>query len=176
MSPLKIGINKWRLLLILLISVVFIMNGLTMLIESNEVTVKTSPILVKLIGILSILLFGVILYIASKQLFDTELGVSLDEEGINDRSSAMAVGSVKWENITNIETKKFLWMKSLALHTNNPEKYLREASGVKLRVLAGNLHRTKTPVVISARNLKKKHGDFEQLVRNFWEVSKEAKL
>jgi hypothetical protein len=176
MSPINIGLNKWRLLLIIFIAVIFVMNGLTMLFETNGKIVKTNLLLVKLIGGLSILFFSVIIYVASKQLFNPELGISLDEVGINDHSNGMAVGIIKWENITNIETQKFLWMKSLAIHTNNPEKYLREASGIKLRLLAGNLNRTKTPVVVSARNLKMRHSEFEQLVRNFWTVSKEIKI
>tara|TARA_R110000737_G_scaffold224336_3_gene239341 strand:+ start:19848 stop:20306 length:459 start_codon:yes stop_codon:yes gene_type:complete len=151
------------------------MNGLTMLIEVKDAVVRTNPFLVKLIGSASILFFGVIIYIASKQLFNPELGISLDEDGMNDHSNGMAVGMINWANITSIETNKFLWMKSLVIHTDNPEKYLGEASGLKLRVLAGNLNRTKTPIVISTRNLKMKHSEFKQLVEDFWSVSKSMK-
>lgn len=169
----KIGLNKWRLIFIILISVIFIMNGLTMLFEASNELVKTSPFLVRLIGVMSIAFFGIIIFTSSKQLFDPELGVTLDEIGLNDHSSSMAVGMINWEHITKIETFKFLWMKSLAVHTDNPEKYLREASGVKLRVLAGNLNRTKTPIVISTRSLKIKHIEFDKLIRDYWSVSKE---
>lgn len=175
MEPVKIGLNKWRLLFILLLSILFIMNGLTMLLEWNGEMVRTSPFLVKLIGVLSILFFGGIIFVSSKQLFDPELGVTLDEEGLNDQSNGFAVGWIKWQNITHIETQSFLWMKSLVIHTNNPEKYLQEASGLKLRILAGNLKRAKTPIIVSSRNLKIKQAKFEQLVRDFWTISKEVK-
>lgn len=164
-------LNKWRLLLILLVSVIFIMNGLTILFEGKTEVVSTSPFLVKTVGFLTLLIFGIMIYIASKKLFDPELGITLNEEGINDHSSSLAVGMVNWANITQIETKKFLWLKSLAIHTNNPEKYLREASGIKLRILAGNLNRTETPVLITAGSLKIKFAKLEELIQDYWEKS-----
>jgi hypothetical protein len=163
--------KKWRILFLLLISVVFIMNGLTLLVESDSERVGTNLFLVKMVGILTLLIFGVIVFINSQKLFDPELSLLIDEEGITDRTNKFAVGQIKWENITQIESKKALWMNSLVIHTNNPEKYLREAKGFKLRILAGNLNRTKTPVVISIGGLKAKKGRIETLVRENWEKS-----
>ncbi|MFA7274624.1 MAG: STM3941 family protein [Crocinitomicaceae bacterium] len=176
MNPVTLGLNKWRLILILLVSIFFLFNGLTMFFVDKTETVQTNPVLVKTIGLLSLGLFGTILYIASKQLFDNSLGVYLDASGISDYSNAMGVGQVEWEDIERIEIQKFLWMKSLAIHTSNPGKYLRDAKGIKLRILAGNLSRAKTPVVISSRNLKIRFSTFEAMVREYWEKSKESSL
>jgi|GEM_PF-700021 hypothetical protein len=165
-------LNKWRLLLILLVSVIFIMNGLAILFEGKTEIVSTNPILVKTVGFLTLLFFSLIIFIVSKRLFEPELGLTIDEEGVNDHSSNFAVGLVKWENVTQIETKKFIWMKSLLIHTNNPEEYLREASGFKLRLLAGNIHRSKTPIVISGGGLKIKFSKLEELIQDYWEKSK----
>ena len=147
------------------------MNGLTILFEGKNQVVSTNPFMVKTVGILTLLFFGVIIYVTSKQLFNPELGLTIDEEGVNDYSNSMAVGMVNWENIIQIEKKKFLWTKSLAIHTNNPEKYLGEAKGMKLRVLAGNLNRTKTPIVISARPLKISSTKLEGLINDYWHKS-----
>lgn len=150
------------------------MNALTILFEGKNEMIQTNPILVKVVGISTLLFFSVILYIASKQLFNPELGLTFNDEGINDHSNGMAVGMIKWEDITEIKTLKFLWMKSMAIHTNNPEKYLREASGFKLRVLAGNLNRAKTPILISSKSLKIRYSNLEKMTLEYWKKHKKG--
>ncbi len=172
METITIKLNKWRLLLIIVISVIFIMNALTILFEAKNEVVKTTPVLVNLVGISTLLFFSVVLYVASKQLFNPELGLTFDDEGINDHSNGVAVGLVKWENIIDIKTHRFLFMKSMVIYTNNPEKYLREAKGLKLRVLAGNLTRTKSPIVISSKSLKISYSNLEETTRRFWNKNK----
>jgi len=98
-------LNKWRLLLILLVSVIFIMNGLAILFEGKTEIVSTNPILVKTVGFLTLLFFSLIIFIVSKRLFEPELGLTIDEEGVNDHSSNFAVGLVKWRTLRKLKPR-----------------------------------------------------------------------
>ena len=160
-EKIEIPISKNKLYLIVTSSLLFVIAGIWLFLNSNEfekiTTIKYlgNPILIKSIGIISVLFFGATGKYGIRKMFDNKPGLIIDSTGITDNSNASSVGLIEWNDISDIITKQIMSTKFLLINVTNPEKYIGKAkSGMKAKLMRSNMKMYGTPLSITSNTLK----------------------
>lgn len=166
MKEIIIPLSKKKFTLVLFGAVCFVVSGVWLF--QNADTVARYPpififieiIFIKIISVVCVIFFGLCGVYAFIKLFDNKPGLVINNDGIIDNSSYTSVGLIRWENITNVNTREFYGVKCLTIEVNNAEEILSKQTGLKK--LLFDLHKgyIDSPVQISSTALK---CDFQEL-------------
>src|SRR5690606_34530155 len=103
MKEIKIPISNKKMILLVLGALAFVLIGIWFVIEPESLSTSTrnrNPYFTQVIGIVSIIFFGLCLLIMIIQLLDkTFKGVIINDKGIYENSSILNIGLIKWEDI-----------------------------------------------------------------------------
>jgi len=166
MNKIEIPLSKTKILLTIGGSTLFIVIGLYFITSMAEHQTKYNPTLVKGVGYASILFFGATGIYGIKKMFDNNVGLTIDNNGIIDNTNATSIGLIKWENITEIRTEQVKSTKFLLIFTNDPDQILEKVSGFKRLLMAGNMKMYGTPLSITSTTLKYNFADLEKLLKD----------
>jgi hypothetical protein len=165
MAQIKIPLSKSKIFLGIGGSVLFIVLGIFLItVVANQQT-RFNPLLIKGIGISSVLFFGMTTLYGIRKLFDKAIGLIIDENGITDNSSGVSAGLIKWNEITSIRTAQIMSTKFLLIDTFNPEKYVGRGNKFKEKLMRTNMKMYGTPISISSNTLKMNFDKLEHLVQ-----------
>lgn len=117
--------------------------------------------MIKIVGGIGILFFGLGLIVFPKMLFNNKPGIVIDEHGVTDYVTKPEVGTIEWGEITHVGIIHIMHNKMLAIYVREPEKYLGR---VRAWGLVNNYKLVGTPFVISSSVLKMKLKDLEVLI------------
>ena len=163
MEKVEIPLSKKKLVLGIIGSILFVVLGAFVVMSKEP---KLASIFVKIAGIAGILFFGATGVYGVIKSFDKSIGLTIDENGIIDNSSASSIGLIKWSDITEIQTSQVQSTKFLLIHTVNPDFYINKAKGVKRKVMEMNKRFYGTPLSIASTTLKYNFKDLEKLIND----------
>jgi hypothetical protein len=166
MNKIEIPISKTKLLLGIGGSILFLVLGLYLFTTVADQQTRFNPTLVKGIGIAGILFFGATGIYGIKKIFDKNIGLTIDENGIIDNTNATSIGLIKWADITEIKTEQVMSTKFLLIYTSDPNRILEKATGIKRKLLEGNMKMYGTPLSITSNTLRYNFSDLEKLIRD----------
>ena len=171
MQKIEIQSSKTKLILMFIGCNIFIVLALNFAINPQKFTsyVFRNIEFIRTFGIIASILFSVAWVYFPVKLFDKKPGLILDENGINDNSSAVSVGLILWKDIVSIRTEKIQSTKFLIINIDNAEKYLKRSSKFKRFLLKTNMRMYGTPITISSTGLKYNFENLEKLIRNEFE-------
>ena len=115
------------------------------------------------------------MFFLTKSIRGPQVGLVVDEVGINDTSTPTALGLIKWEEITKIESLDIEGTLFLLIHVVNPEQYLERTKYFSRRPLKVGIKMYGTPVIISAHSLKCNSDELEDLLYTSLEKYKKEK-
>src|SRR6516164_9557180 len=93
-----VPLSKGRIILLLLGAVAFVVASIWMWSIADAQT-RFNPLTMKAAAIAGVSFFGMCAIYSSYKLFDTRPGLIIDEQGIEDHSSAVAAGRIPWEDV-----------------------------------------------------------------------------
>ena len=154
---MEISLSKSKLTRGLVASIIFVLMGFWLLTyeptESNPIF--NYPFVKYVAAIASILFFGFGTFYFSRKLTDKKPGIVIDDEGITDNSSAVAVGLIPWSDIKQLAKAKVMKQEFIIIVVNNPEYYLsQQTSFLKKKGMKYNYNNYGSPLAISANGLK----------------------
>ena len=158
--------SKLKSLGIIFLSLCFVVAGVWMLYMSRFEAANTS-FLLRIIGLASIIFFGFCGLYPAIKLFDTRPGLVLDSVGIIDRSSAVSVGRVPWQDIHRIDVTQVENQRFLTFYVRDPERYVQRGNWIQRRMNALNYKYYGSPVQISSLSLKISFGELNSLVLEY---------
>ncbi|NRS90341.1 hypothetical protein HNQ02_003281 [Flavobacterium sp. 7E] len=178
MNKIEISLNKTKLALSILGAFSIVFFGILFIINPD---IFVSPFLrsaelVKIIGIIGVLLFSILGVFGVKKLLDKKAGLTIGENGITDNTNSSSVGFIKWDDITDIKAEQFMSIKFLLIFTHDPNEILKETSGIKRKILQGNIKKYGTPILITSTNLKCDFDDLNKLLTDKLNEKREKKL
>ncbi len=156
-------------------SLIFVVLGIVfILIPKLFITFLVKNILfIQFFGILSVLFFGFILItLIQKKIFDKNIGIEINTEGIIDNSSFVSIGLIKWEDIVSIEKSNVMLTNFLLIKVKNPERYIKKAKGIKSKLLRGNYNSYGTPISISSNFIDCSFSHLEDVLLSSFEKYK----
>lgn len=92
-----------------------------------------------LIGLFSIVFFGWGFIILFKRIFTSHSLLIVDEQGMTDHSSALALGFVPWEDIENVQLRHMLNQTFISVSVKDQEAYLAKMSTLQRNATKANL-------------------------------------
>ncbi|MDJ0756052.1 MAG: STM3941 family protein [Ardenticatenaceae bacterium] len=159
-DEIVISHSKAKITLSAVGSLVFVIGGAWLLgIAINNPGIES--IILAAISVVTILFFGMILIYLLTRFGDQSPGLLINSQGIIDRSSAVAVGLIPWEEITGYSVKTARGQSFLAIHVRHPERFMNERGWIKRMLLRGNQRLYGSPIQISSNTLAV---NFSQLV------------
>ncbi|MCD0467421.1 STM3941 family protein [Flavobacterium sp. ENC] len=165
MGEIEIYSSKKKSFLLLIGSFLFVVGGIWMFMNAENLTgFRTrSPILVKGIGIISVLFFGVGFYLSIKQLVKNKLFLIIDKSGINVSPNKNPSNLIKWNNIEGFSELKIQNQKMVLINVNNPDYWIEnEKNQIRKKIIQFNFNNYGSPFLLSAISMQINH---EQLVK-----------
>ena len=177
MQRIEIPLSKRNIVLYIIVCIAFVVGGLLLVVNpANFVTnLFSNPGTILMVGFGTIALFGVMSVFLIKKILDKKVGLVIDDQGINDNSSATSVGMIDWTDVSSIKTIDLGIVKSVAIETNKPQKYIdRGTSKLVKYTLQKNYETYGSPVIVASAALNIKHESLIQLLQEGYkkEVSK----
>jgi hypothetical protein len=166
-EQIEIQLSKSKLTLLFLGSIMFVGLGVWYVISPPIVNIPifSNPTLVFIIGLASILFFGLLGFYIFKKLFDKSPGLIISDEGVYDNSSAVSAGFVPWTDIVEIKETKVVNQLFINLVVKNPQDYIdRQKSAFKRKTMQINHKNYGTVIGISTNGLKIKYDELKALI------------
>lgn len=130
-EPIVIPSKKLGNILYAFGALIFVILGLLFLFSSDFFAI--------LIGLFSIIFFGWGFIILIKRIFTSHSLLIVDEQGMTDHSSALALGFVPWEDIENIQLRHMLNQTFISVSVKDQEAYLAKMSTLQRNATKANL-------------------------------------
>jgi hypothetical protein len=164
MQPINIPLSKKKIVLLILGSILFVVAGIWMFLFQADHQTRFNPLLVKIVGIAAVVFFGATGLVGIQKLFDTQMGLIIDQNGITDNSSGVSVGFIDWADVRGLRTSKVMSTKFILIEVNDSEKYINKATNFKARLLRQNLNMYGTPLCIASNTLDFSFNELESLL------------
>lgn len=170
MTEINISLSKKKNVLMVVGAIIFVVMGVLFVYkpENFVISIYRSIAVVRLIGIASIVLFGALGIYGLTKLFDKRIGLTINENGITDNTSAISLGLINWTDISAIETQQVMSTKFLLIFVTHPDEYLNRATGLKKKLLQANMKSYGTPLSITSNSLQCNFESLEQSIITFW--------
>lgn len=157
MEKIEIYSSKKKSFLLLISSLLFVAVGVWMFINAENLTGfrLRSPILLKVIGIISVLFFGIGIYVSIKQLITNQLLLIIDGEGINVNPKKINSKSIEWKNIDGFSELKIQSQKLIIIHVNNSDFWIEnEKNQLRKKLMKFNFNNYGSPFNLSANSMQ----------------------
>lgn len=167
---IEIPLSKKKIYLIIAGSFLFVVAGIWLFFNPNEfqnISIKLlrNPILIKSIGIIGSIFFGITGVYGIRKLSDKKPGLIIDKNGITDNSNASSIGLIEWSDISEIKTSQVMSTKFIMIDVINPEKYIEKAkNGMKAKLMRANMKMYGTPLSITSNTLNYNFEELEKLI------------
>ncbi|MFY7670789.1 STM3941 family protein [Tenacibaculum sp. MEBiC06402] len=171
-DKIEIEISKTKTILLFIGALLFVVAGAVFILMPERFInpIFKSSTIITIVGISSVIFFGLCVIFISRKLFKTKIGLIIDENGITDNTNATNVGLINWEDIIQIRTLEIASTKIMMLDTNKPEKYIdRAKNGITKRILKANYNMYGSPISITSNSLNVKYDELEKIVHQAFE-------
>ena len=168
-STIEIPLSKLKIGLSFIGTIIFVILGILFTTNPEEwLTARSnSPGFVRIIGVISVVFFGVCGIFIGRKLFDKTIGLTIDEKGITDNTNGTSVGLIEWDDITGIDKVEISFSKILLIKTDKPDKYIdRAKNGISKRAMKANNRIYGSPISIISNSLSMKFSELEKLVKS----------
>ena len=155
--PLEIPLSKSKLTLMFLGSVVFVGLGIWFVTNPPKINnpIFGNPTTIFIVGLASILFFGLVGFSIFKKLWDKTPGLIISDQGVFDNASGVSAGLVPWTDIVEIRETKVVNQTFINLVVKNPQVYIdRQKSAFKRKLMQMNYNTYGTVIGISSNGLK----------------------
>ena len=160
-DEIKIPLSKFKLVLLLLASLVFVAGGVLFIINPSTYTdsginhhPKTE---ISVVGYACVIFFGMGVVVFIIKLFDNKPGLLVDKNGvmINPGSGSFSSSFVNWSDIDRFGIIDISRTKLIAIYLKNPEKFIESQTNSFKRKLASFSYKNYgTPISITTSSLK----------------------
>ena len=155
-GKIVIQLSKSKLFLLFLGAVAFAGIGFWFISAPPKIDLPIlgNPAVIFIVGLTSILFFGIMGYFIFKMLGDKSPGLVISAEGVFDNSSAISVGLVLWTDILEIRETKVVNQTFISLIVKNPQDYIdRQTNVIKGVLMQKNYDTYRTAIAISVNGL-----------------------
>ena len=131
-----------------------------------------NPVFVHGVSYVSIVFFGLGIFVGIKKLFDDKPGLIINAQGILDNVSRFSLQPVPWQDIQGFGVAEIHKQKMLVIFLENPQPYLDSATSMQKLGFSGNAKLVGSPWVITAATLKT---NFDELLNTCQQALKQYK-
>lgn len=164
--PYKIPYSKTKMTLLVLLSIGFIAVSTWLTVVAYDKFGDNMAAMVMVFGVMGILFGALGMIVIGRMLNSGKLAIEVNDEGIRDETSGVAVGLIRWEDIERLEPYSVTGNDFISVFVRNPEEYYAKARGT----LAGKAMRlnekmTGTPIQLNCGSVKTPPEQLLELLR-----------
>jgi hypothetical protein len=148
MNSIEIPFSKWKLLIAVAASALFVGLGVFLLFVWSEEPGSSNPMAKKIIGGILIVFFGAVSAFGFVKMLSKKCALLINDEGILDNTTASSFGLIKWENITGFKIEEMMSRKYLVIHVNNGKEMIEKSKGMVRKTMKMNFSMYLTPYAI----------------------------
>lgn len=164
--------KKGRMILLAFLSFLFVLIGGIFVI--SYVVQEDIPIYLVIIGVISIVFFGFCMIYYMKEIIKTKPVLIISDAGIIDRSSYLAPGLVKWEDIKYIDFVEFGGQVFLGIYTHDPNLIIDQSTHLRKLLNKMNKGLLNSQVNIPVKNLSCTEQELVVTIEKYWQSENEA--
>ena len=173
MDKIEIPFNKTKNIILLLGSLLFVFLGVYFVYDPAGF--KYDPIIIRIIGIISIFFFGLASGFILRSLVSKKYALIISEKGIKDNSNMNPALDILWTDIESYSRLKISSQNIFFLHVRNPEYYINQTSGLKKQIMKTNYKKYGSPICLSANSLSISTKELESLINKGTDNFKEKR-
>lgn len=170
MQTIEIHVSKRKMIFSLIGCVAFVGAGVLFIYSPESFarsTVFRTGSMIMVVGVISILFFGLCGYFITKKLFSKSAGLIIDDRGVMDQSSGISGHFIPWSDISGIGKAKVFRQSFVTLIMKNPQDYIdAEKRPAVKKALQMNLRTAGSPFCISANVLDIKFNNLYTLLQH----------
>ncbi|MDE3237138.1 MAG: hypothetical protein KGO81_14395 [Bacteroidota bacterium] len=166
-EQIEIPLSKQKMVLTLLGSIAFVGLGIWFLINPPKISnpIFGNPTLIFIVGLASILFFGLAAVTIFRKFSDKKPGLVIDRHGITDNSSGVSAGLIPWTDIQEIKVSQVMNQKFLMFIVSNPQDYLDKVTNpLKRNAMKINYKTYGSPISISSNALQTNFDGLQKLL------------
>ena len=174
-DKIEIQLSKKKLFISLIIGIGFVLASLFFLFKPEYFvnSLITSLNVVRIIGVVSVLFFGVCSIYIYRKIYDKSPGLIIDSSGVYDNSNATSVGLIKWSDVLEIIDKKVVSERVILIKVNDGDNYIDKSSSKWVRrMMVINQKTYGTPISITANSLDITHDTLITSLNNYYTAYK----
>ncbi len=168
-DKIVIPLNKTKLLLGIIGSILFIILGNWLIINSSVVGSRFSNSFIIGMGLVCVIFFAGTAIISLSKFFSKKPGLQIDANGITDNSNATSLGLIAWQDILSARTEQVMTAKFIIIDVANPSDYINKLTGWKRKLVMANYKKYNSPITISCNTLKTNCSELEKIIQNWIE-------
>jgi hypothetical protein len=152
-----------------MLSALLVVVGCVWLRAPRDSGAPTTPAL-EILSVIGILFFGSAALFAARKVLDGTPALVLDSEGMLDNSSALAVGRVRWAEITQIRVIEVARQRYLSVSVRDPEPFLEKGGPLRRKLNRANFLKVGAPINIKATTLAMPFDRVVERVSDFYRM------
>lgn len=166
MRQIKVGLNKKKLILLLLGGAGFVFFSTWFIVKPYDFVnfLTRDEKIVYTVGIVGVIVFGFGTIMLFIKFLDKNPGLIIDKAGVTDNTTTNPVGFIPWKDITKIEVKKINSISILLIYLKNPNDYILKSSSINRLGLKKNMRTYGTPITITSLSLDCSFAELERLL------------
>jgi hypothetical protein len=167
MNKIEIYSSKKKILLLLTGCIVFVIGGIYMFINAEDLYSYRgrNPIFTKAIGVMSVLLCGLGIYVFIRQLISNQLILIIDKIGININPKKSLSERIEWKNIKGFNEIKIQRTKIVIIKVNNSNYWIeKEENFIRKKLMKFNTNNYGSPFNISANIMQINHSELMKIL------------
>ena len=167
MEKIEIYSSKKKSFLLLIASLLFVVGGIFMLVNTEIFTGyrDRSPIFIKGIGIASILFFSLGIYVSIKQLLKNQLLLIIDKNGINVNPRKSLTESIDWKYIDGFSELKIQSTRIVIINVNNSDYWIdNEQNTLRKKLMKFNINNYGSPFNLSANSMEMNYNELLKIL------------
>jgi hypothetical protein len=174
MNSIEIPFSKWKLLLAVAASALFVVLGIFLLFIWSEEAGSSNPMAKKIIGGILIVFFGAVSAFGFVKMLSKKCALLINDEGIIDNTTASSFGLIKWKNITGFKIEEMMSRQYLVIQVNNGEEMIEKSKGMVRKTMKMNFSMYLTPYAIPSTVVNYKLVDLINLLEKRLSESQKA--
>ena len=171
MNRIEIYTSKKKSIPLLIGSIAFVALGIWLLLEADNL--PRNPIYTRGIGVVSILFFGLGIFVGIKRLIKSEIALIIDPIGLNIDPKKSLTEFIKWDEILGFKEIKIRSMRVLIIGVKNPEYWLeKETNTIRKKMMQFNINKFNSPFNITASVLDISYNELNEKLNSYFEKYK----
>lgn len=126
------------------------------------------PIMVIIIGYISVGFFGLCLVYCLYRLVNKKPSIIINQNGIMDNSSYIGGGQLQWSDIADVVLYEFMGQKFIGLKLHDTERFMARQSGMKKAFIRMNRRMLDMPVNIPQSGVRMPLDKLYVLIKETW--------
>ena len=167
MDRIEIYTSKKKAILGLIGSIIFVALGIWMILDIDN------SLLIRVVGIVSVLFFGLGIFIGIKRLIKSEIALIIDNKGLNVNPKKSLTEFIEWDNIIGFKEIKIKSQRILIIVVKNPEKWIeKETNTFRKKLMRFNLNNYDSPFNIAAASLDISYAELNDKLNRYFKEHK----